>query len=58
MLIYVDTGKQVGDPEHPRRSQTRAPRRPGSGRTMRQLFQGRASCAGNRRAAFEYEVPE
>ena len=55
MLIYVDTRKQV---------ETQNP--PGARRRGRRgdLVRGEpcgsccASCAGNRRAAFEYEVPE
>jgi hypothetical protein len=35
VLVYVDARKQVGD--------SAAPRRPGSGEIMRQLFQGRAN---------------
>ena len=54
VLIYGDRRKQAGDPDHPRSSHTRAPRRPGSWRTMRHPFQGRAPSASNRRAAFEY----
>ena len=35
VLIYVDTSKQVGDPDHSRYSQMPTPRKHGFGKTIR-----------------------
>jgi hypothetical protein len=43
-----------GDPEHLKAFADAGARRPGSGRTMRHLFQGRASSASNKASGFEY----
>jgi hypothetical protein len=38
VLIYVETSKQVGDPEHLKVSQTRTPRNLGSRKTIRKAL--------------------
>ena len=49
-LIYVNMRKQVGDPEHLTVFADADPGETWLWRTMRHLFQGRASSASNRRS--------